>query len=566
MSWAVDLGNTHTRVARWNGERGLPELVELPTICRVPGGNEPMAAPRLVPTATEVLESRDLRTRLGRWPVIRSLAFLGQRAIIGRPALERNMALESPDFVPNFKSYLGRRALEVLARTPSRTWTAREVAEVFLWELLAAVDRHTGERIRELVITTPVHAFESYRAELQTLAQRLGIRSLRFVDEPVAAALGYGLSVGSEKRVLVVDFGAGTLDLALVGLDPQGVERGEARVLAKDGQELGGKDVDRWLLEALIAPFGVDAGALDDAAGRPLGDRAAFWRQEMLAEARRVKEALFFDEWTFFQFRHPPGQGPARPGLEDAPEQVHRQALQQVLEEHRVVERVEEAIERVLEAAAEDDPGSAEVDEVLLVGGSTLLPGVYERVEELFGRSRVRAWEPFEAVALGGCVLSAGRFAQSDVIFHDYAFVTHDPETHEPKTTVIAPAGTRVPTADRLWTGRVVPTCALGDVETLFKLVICEVATPREGARFVRDRHGGLRTAASTEKSGPVVVPLNESEPFLGRLDPPHEPSDRKPRLELAFAVDADRWLRATVDDLKTGRRLVDSQQVMRLV
>ena len=68
MTWAIDLGNSHTRIARWNPERELPELVELPAICRVPGGNEPLAAPRLVPTATEVLESDDWRTRVGRYP------------------------------------------------------------------------------------------------------------------------------------------------------------------------------------------------------------------------------------------------------------------------------------------------------------------------------------------------------------------------------------------------------------------------------------------------------------------------------------------------------------------
>ena len=560
MSWAIDLGNSHTRIARWNTQRELPELVELPAICRVPGGNEPMAAPRLVPTATEVLESQDWRTRVGRWPLVRNVAFLGHRAYIGRPALERNHALKKADFVPNFKSFLGRRALEVLARTKSRTWTAREVAEAFLWELLAAVDRHTGERVRDLVMTTPVHAFESYRAELQTIGKRLGIRRLRFADEPVAAALGYGLSIGAERRVLVVDFGAGTLDLALVALDSKGVEKGQARVIAKDGQELGGNDVDAWLLEELVAPFGIDKDFLH---GDHTNSDSHFWKREMLAEARRVKEALFFDEWTFFMFRQPDAVGPPRPSQREGHTEIHRQRLLEVLERHRVVESVDEAIQRIF---ADEPEGMTfdDVDEVLLVGGSTLLPGVYQRVEELFGRSRVRAWEPFEAVALGASVLSAERFNQSDVIFHDYAFLTHDPKTHEEETTTIIPAGTRVPTPDRVWTGRVVPTCALGDIETMFKLVICEVARPRQGARFVRDHHGGLHQAG--EENKPVIVPLNKSEPFLGRLDPPHEPGDRKPRLELSFAVDADRWLRATVDDLKTGKRLLESRQVVRLV
>lgn len=570
MSWSLDLGNSHSRLARWNAERALPELLELPEICRRPGGNEPLAAPRLVPTATEVVEDADWRTRVGRWPVVRSVAFLGRRAFIGRPAVERNLVLDRPDFVPSFKGWLDRRALEVLARTSTRTWTAREVAEVFLWELLAAVDRHTGERIRDLVVTTPVHAFESYRAELQTIAGRLGIRRLRFADEPVAAALGYGLSVGAERLVLVLDFGAGTLDLALVRLDPRGVQQGRARVLAKDGQELGGNDIDRWLLHELLEPYDLDPRQLDGAS-----PEHEFWRREMLAEARRVKERLFFDEWTFFLFRHPDGLGAPRPGSQrtESPE-VNREQLVEVLERHRVVERIDEAVERILDSAREEGVTQDDIDEVLLVGGSTLLPGVYARVEDRFGRDRVRAWEPFEAVALGACVLAADQFAQSDVIFHDYAFVTHDAETHEPQTTTIVPAGTRVPTPDRVWTGRVVPTCALGDPETVFKLVICEVARPRDGARFVRDRHGELQQAGRGDGAGDgkkhgknlVVVPLNESDPFLGRLDPPHSPSDRRPRLEVSFAVDRDRWLRVTVDDLLTGKRLLENRQVVRLV
>jgi len=422
------------------------------------------------------------------------------------------------------------------------------VDEAVPWEVLAGGARHTGERVRDLVITTPVHAFESYRAELQTIAGRLGIRRLRFADEPVAAALGYGLSIGAERRVLVIDFGAGTLDLALVALDSKGIEQGQARVIAKDGQELGGNDVDAWLLEDLVAPFGIEKGFLHGAQSPT--DDSLFWKREMLAEARRVKEALFFDEWTFFMFRQPEEFGPPRPSQRDGHTEIHRHRLLEVLERHRVIESVDEAIQRIFRGEPEGMT-MEDVDEVLLVGGSTLLPGVYQRVEDLFGRSRVRAWEPFEAVALGASVLSAERFNQSDVIFHDYAFLTHDAETHKEQTTVIIPAGTRVPTPDRIWTGRVVPTCALGDIETIFKLVICEVARPRQGARFVRDHHGGLHQAG--QGGDPVVVPPHKSEPFLGRLDPPHQPGDRKHRLALSFAVHADRRLRDTVDDPKTG-------------
>jgi hypothetical chaperone protein len=88
-----------------------------------------------------------------------------------------------------------------------------------------------------------VSAFETYRAEVQGLLQGLGVRRVRFVDEPVAAALGYGLSLSHERTVLVVDIGGGTMHVVLVALSPQKTMGGKARVLAKQGRPLGGNAV-----------------------------------------------------------------------------------------------------------------------------------------------------------------------------------------------------------------------------------------------------------------------------------------------------------------------------------
>ena len=88
------------------------------------------------------------------------------------------------------------------------------------------------------------------------------------------------------------------------------------------------------------------------------------------------------------------------------------------------------------------------------------------------------------------------------------------------------------------------PTCALGEPETVFKLVICEVARADGGERrFVWDAAGDLQKVGGATGKAEVVVPLNASSPTLGYLDPPHDPRDRRPRLEIAFGVNADRWL-----------------------
>jgi len=563
--WAIDLGNSHTRVARWDAEAGAPRLLELPDICRQPGGGEPLAAPRLIPSATEICTPIDLLTRIGGWPLVRRYWFLGHRAIIGRPAVQRNLGFARTTYAPSFKPFLDREALKPIARTPTRIFSAREVARLFVRELLAAIKAQTGVRLRQLVLTTPVDAYETYRAELLQLCRSLGVRKVQFIDEPVAASLGYGLSVSRERLVLVVDFGAGTLDLALVALSAHGVEEGRATVIAKFGTAVGGNLVDAWLLTELSRELGYELGT----GAAVESEDIAFWRQLMLAEARRVKEALFFKPWTIFHYT-PPAQlrrAPA-PGTGELPWlEITRERLVEVLEEHQLYGILEHALEQVLQQAQRSNIGEEDIDEVLMIGGSTLLPGVYRLFEDRFSRDRVRAWQPFEAVVFGACALAANSFAPSDLIVHDYAFVTYDPTTHEKQHQVIVPSGTRFPTDPHFWRGQLVPTCALGEPETVFKLVICELGRAgREAHRYLRDAEGVVHRADHQSKGAPIVVPLNESNPTLGTITPPHSPRDRRPRLDVSFSVSAERWLCAIVRDLKTGKTLLNGVRVVRLL
>jgi len=561
--WAVDLGTTNTAVAAWDRAAGEPTLLELPAISRQPDAEDPLQAPRMVPSAVHLVEEPRLADRLGAWPPLRRTLFLGRTAVIGRQALERNRGVARPAFVPTFKHALAEDALRVLARVGRRTFTARQVARAFLRELLAEVKRATGERIRDLTVTVPVSAFETYRAELQQIAQSVGVRRLRFADEPVAAALGYGLSLAHERTVLVVDLGGGTMHVALLRLTPAKAVAGQARVLGKQVRPLGGNTVDGWVLEEFCQRVGWPL------AGTPNDDDLRFWRRLMLAEACRVKEAVFFDQEASFLLT-PPGVigslSANAPGSTLV--SLTRDRLAEILTANGFYGELEECVEGALGRDVSRPIPEDEVDDVLMVGGSTLLPGVFPFFEERFGRRRIRAWHPFEAVAMGAAVFAAERFAQADFIVHDYAFLTHDPATGEPRHTVIVPRGTRFPTRPDLWKRQVVPTCSLGEPETLFKLVICEISRA-EGSdrRFVWDASGDLHTVGGDVPTDPeVIVALNESSPTLGFLDPPHQPGDRRPRLEVAFGVNEDRWLVATVTDLFTRRQLMRSEPVVRLL
>lgn len=535
--WALDVGTTNTAVAGWNVQEERAVMHVMPAIGRPD-------APGIVPTATHMAKGEDLWTSLGRMPWIRERAFWGRHAWIGTQAMDRNISRVHPAYAPSFKPHLQHQPVRPLARLGRRVYSAREVAGAFLRELMAEVQRTSGRRPQEVTVTSPVDAYEGYRAELARALRRLGVSTIHFVDEPVAAAVGYGVSVRRARRVLVVDFGGGTLDLALVEVDARALKDGRARVVAKAARPVGGRLVDRWLLrrvcDELDAPIPADA----------------FWRRLLLDEAERVKEELLLRAREPFHLRPPgPRVGKVREHL------VSREALVDVLQSHGLYETLESCTEEVLEQARTD--GDATVDDVLMVGGSTLLPGVFTWFEDAFGRDRVRAWQPFEAAALGACTLAGRGFVPDDYIVHDYAILVSDPDSTAQRPATIVPAGTRFPTPPDLWRGRMVPTCPFGEPERVYKLVVCEIGRAHGAERsFGWDDDGRLHEL----DDGGLVVPLNKTNPTMGFLDPPHHPSDKSARLEVQFGVDADRWLTATVTDLKTRRRLLKAEPVVRLL
>ena len=133
---------------------------------------------------------------------------------------------------------------------------------------------------------------------------------------------------------------------------------------------------------------------------------------------------------------------------------------------------------------------------------------------------------------------------------------------------MIVPKGTRFPSSPDLWRRQMIPTCALGEPESVFKLVICELGHDGDAERkFMWDENGQLHRIDEEAADGqPVVVPLNETNPTLGTIDPPHAPSDKRPRLDVSFYINADRWLCSTVIDLKTRQTILNEARVVRLV
>lgn len=558
--WAIDLGTTNTLLAKWDERAGRPAMVELPKLSR---SSAPDAAPesaRTVPSAVQVLDEPTWSAKLGESTRLLRRFRFGHLATIGKPALDANTLRQHPGFVPSFKRVLSMAPLRTVARAGGTNYSAREVAYMFLRQLLAEAERETGDSIRELVFTSPVEAFESYRAELAEIGKRAGLKKVHFLDEPVAAALGYGLGLERDRKVMVVDFGGGTFHLALLQMGFSESQKGRSTVLAKIGDDMGGNLVDQWLLDTFLERLGYEPFDTETDEGR-------LWRGLMVAEACRVKEAVYFHERARFELTPPEDRRRFEAALRGAPAtlEVSRADLVGILEEKGLYRALDRCFQELMRQAQARGIGDSDIDDVLMVGGSTLLPEVYGFFEKRLGRGRVRAWQPFEAVAFGASVFAGGRVTPGDFIVHDYALRTHDLKTGKPDHTIVIPKGTSFPTKPDFWRRQLVPTCALGEPERVFKLVVCELGRGAGADGFRWDVSGRVLRAGTSE-ANLVVVPLNEANPALGFLDPPHSPSDASARLDVSLGVNADRWLCATVVDLKTRKQLLKNEPVTRLV
>lgn len=558
--WALDLGTTNTLLARWDPDSDRPQIVDLPAVSRAAASETGPEPCRAVPSSIHVLENPSWLARFGRSRFWSRHLLVGRLAHIGRPALELNSLRPRCNFVSSFKGPLARSPLAGLARAGGRSYSARELAWLYLRELFKEAGAVSGERIRDLVVTSPVEAFETYRAEVGSVCERLGVRRVRFMDEPVAAAVGYGLSLSQVRRILVVDFGGGTLHIALIDVGPSQAQQGRGTVLAKAGRPIGGNTIDGWLLDEFCHRL-----AYDLEPDSPL-EEDRLWHRLLLAEACRVKEAIYFDEQATFELLPPESLARFEARLHGTSRSlsVDRAELIRILERRGLFDELSRCLDEVLSQARARGASESQIDDVLMVGGSTLLPNVYPFFEGRFGRTRVRAWQPFEAVVYGASAFSANRVTPADFLVHDYALLTYDLKSKEPQYSVVVTRGTAIPTRPDHWKRQLVPTCALGEPEGVFKLVICEIGSS-DGTSLQWDQEGRLQRPGTVQKEA-LIVKLNESNPALGELRPPHSPKDRSPRLEISLGVNADRWLSATVYDLRSRKLLMNGEAVVRLL
>jgi len=561
--YAIDLGTTNTVVARWNNELGRPEIIRLDSICRNVVKDSAIDDSYTIPSSLFLLPPSEVYGFPFRFFFKNRQKKTG--ALIGSRADARDGGLFKEQYITRFKPLLGANSYRFIGKLGKWKYTPDDAARIFLNNLFSEIKETTGASLKEMTYCIPVDFYEFYRARLQHIAEGAGMKKIKTIDEPVAAALGYGLSLDDRKNILVIDFGGGTLDYALIKTEESARDQGRCTVVAKEGIPLGGNVIDGWLLQKVCEHYGYN---FDTIAADP---SINWWFRMLLAEACRIKESLFLkDNDTFYLLPSSilNSHGMAIPGSRENLKKtldISKTEFAQLLETRGLYEMIDRGIDSLIARAEQKGIGEDDITDVLLVGGSTLLPGVYKLIEDRFGRDRVRAWQPFNAVAFGAAAFAAEKIYKDDHITHDYAFLTYDRESHEKEYNIIIPSGTPFPTRDDFWKRQLIPTCALGVPERLFKLVICEIGKKHAGGQeFAWDEKGKLHSLDERNQKS-LVVPLNEDDPTLGFLDPPHSPGEKRARVELSFMINEDRWLCATVFDLKTGKHLFTQRPVIRL-
>lgn len=342
MIVGIDLGTTHSLIAAWRD-----------------------GAAQLAPNA------------LGEWltPSVVGLDDEG-RVMVGRAARERLQT--HPQLTASlFKRYMGSARLTTLG---GRQFRPEELSAMVLRSLREDAERHFGEPVEEAVISVPAYFNDAQRKATRIAGELAGLKVERLINEPTAAALAYGLHQrDAASTFLVFDLGGGTFDVSILELF-DGVM--EVRASAGDNF-LGGEDFDTALLQAFVAAqAGTEAGPI------PLGDAQLSGR--LRREAERVRKALGQESSATFSVR----QGDIEWRRE------YRQA--ELVDLYGpLFARLRAPIETALRDAR---IRASELDEVLLVGGTTRMPMVRKLAAGLFGRFPSVQLNPDEAVALGAAV------------------------------------------------------------------------------------------------------------------------------------------------------------------
>ena len=423
----------------------------------------------------------------------------GER-VVGEPA-KRQAVTNADKTISSIKRHMGT---DYRVEIDGKKYSPQEISAMILQKLKADAEGYLGEKVTEAVITVPAYFSDGQRQATKDAGKIAGLDVKRIINEPTAAALSYGLDNEQEQRIMVYDLGGGTFDVSIIEIGEAVIE-----VLATAGDnKLGGDDFDNAITQYMLDEFkkaeGIDLS----------GDKMAMQRLKEAAE--KAKKELSSATTTNINL-------PFITANQDGPKHFDMNLTRAKFDE-LTADLVDRTKGPVNTALADAGLTAAELDKVLLVGGSTRIIAVQEEVKRLTGKEPFKGINPDECVAIGACIQGgklAGDAGAGEILLLDVTPLTLSIETMGGIATHLIERNTTIPTK---------------------KSQIFSTAQDNQDAVDINVVQGERQFAKDNKSLGRF------------RLDGIAPARRGVPQIEVTFDIDANGIVNVSAKDLGTGR------------
>ena len=423
----------------------------------------------------------------------------GER-VVGEPA-KRQAVTNADKTISSIKRHMGT---DYKVDIDGKKYTPQEISAMILQKLKSDAEGYLGEKVTEAVITVPAYFSDGQRQATKDAGKIAGLDVKRIINEPTAAALSYGLDNEQEQRIMVYDLGGGTFDVSIIEIG-----EGVIEVLATAGDnKLGGDDFDNAITQYMLDEFkkaeGIDLS----------GDKMAMQRLKEAAE--KAKKELSSATTTNINL-------PFITANQDGPKHFDMNLTRAKFDE-LTADLVDRTKGPVNTALADAGLTAADLDKVLLVGGSTRIIAVQEEVKRLTGKEPFKGINPDECVAIGACIQGgklAGDAGAGEILLLDVTPLTLSIETMGGIATHLIERNTTIPTK---------------------KSQIFSTAQDNQDAVDINVVQGERQFAKDNKSLGRF------------RLDGIAPARRGVPQIEVTFDIDANGIVNVSAKDLGTGR------------
>ncbi len=431
-------------------------------------------------------------------PSIVAFTKTGER-LVGEPA-KRQAVTNAEKTISSIKRSMGTNDI---CRIDDKRYSPQQISAMILQKLKADAEGYLGETVSEAVITVPAYFNDAQRQATKDAGRIAGLEVKRIINEPTAAALAYGLDNEKEQKIMVYDLGGGTFDVSIIEIGDGVIE-----VLSTNGDtRLGGDDFDnritQWMIDEFKKAEGVDLS----------GDKMALQRLKEAAE--KAKKELSSATTTNINL-------PFITATADGPKHFDMNLTRAKFDEltHDLVEKTAIPVQNAMRDAGLTN---ADLGQVLLVGGSTRIPAVQDKVKQLTGKEPSKALNPDECVAIGASVQGGKLMGETgaDILLLDVTPLSLSIETMGGVATRLIERNTTIPTKK----SQIFSTAA--DNQTAVDINVVQ----------------GERQFARDNKS-------------LGQFRLDGIPPARRgvPQIEVTFDIDANGIVNVSAKDLGTGK------------